>query len=96
MATTVEDAVFAFVGAVGVFSILVALVNLAKEKFGVALVGLFVVPVGLVGALRLAKPGSLWARFYGTHKRSRAAARFGEPAAPAPRPAPGQSAAGSG
>jgi hypothetical protein len=96
VATTVEDAVFAFVGAVGVFSILVALVNLAKEKFGVALVGLFVVPVGLVGALRLAKPGSLWARFYGTHKRARAAARFGEPAAPAPRPAPGQSAAGSG
>ena len=96
VATEVEDAVFAFVGAFGVFTILVAVVNLAKEKFGVALVGLFVVPVGVVGALRLAKPGSLWARFYGTHKGARAAARFGEPAAPAPRPAPGQSAAGSG
>ena len=53
VATAVEDAVFAFVGAFGVLTILIALVNLAKEKFGVALVGLFVPPVGLVGALRL-------------------------------------------
>jgi hypothetical protein len=95
VATAVEDAVFAFVGAFGVFTILVALINLAKEKFGVALVGLFVVPVGLVGAFRLAKPRSLWARFYGTHKRARAEARFGESPTVASRPAPSQSAAGS-
>ena len=34
VATEVEDAVFAFVGAFGVLTILVAVVNLAKEKFG--------------------------------------------------------------
>jgi hypothetical protein len=97
VATEVEDAVFAFVGAFGVFTILVAVVNLAKEKFGVALIGLFLPPVGLVGAFRLARPHSLWARFYREPKRARARARFGEPALPsAPRPVPSQSAAGSG
>jgi hypothetical protein len=97
VATEVEDAVFAFVGAFGVFTILVAAVNLAKEKFGVGLIGLFLPPVGLVGAFRLARPHSLWARFYREPKRARARARFGEPAVPsAPRPAPSQSAAGSG
>ena len=95
VATAVEDAVFAFVGAFGVLTILFAVVNLSKEKFGVALIGLFVPPVGLVGALRLAKPGSLWFRYYGEPKRARSRARFGEPP-PAPDPAPGQSAAGSG
>ena len=60
-------------------TILIAVVNLAKEKFGMALIGLFVPPVGLVGALRLAKPGSLWARFYRERTRARARARFGEP-----------------
>jgi hypothetical protein len=97
VATAVEDAVFAFVGAFGVFTILVALVNLAKEKFGMALIGMFLLPVGLVGAFRLARPRSLWARFYGKHKRDRARTRFGEPAPPPVAPAaPGQSAAGSG
>ena len=96
VASAVENAVFAFVGAFGALTILIALVNLAKEKFGVALIGLFVPPVGLVGALRLAKPGSLWARYYGERKRARSRARFGEPPPPAPGPAPSQSTAGSG
>ncbi len=101
VATEVEDAVFAIVGAFGVVGILVALVNLAKEKFGIALVGLFVPPVGLVGALRLGRPNSLWARlFYRENQRARAKARFeGKRASdqPAePRPAAGQSAAGPG
>ena len=96
VATAVENAVFAFVGAFGALTILIAVVNLAKEKFGVALIGLLVPPVGLVGALRLAKPGSLWARFYRERTMARARARFGEPPPPAPGPAPSQSAAGSG
>jgi hypothetical protein len=87
--TEVEDAVFALVGAFGVITILLVVVNLAKEKFGMALVGLFIPPVGVVGALRLAKPRSLWARLYGERKQARARARFGEPASPPPRPAPG-------
>lgn len=100
VATAVEDAVFAFVGAFGALTILIAVVNLAKEKFGVALIGLLVPPIGLVGALRLAKPGSLWARFYRERTMARARARFGEPAPPpASGPAPSgstQSPAGSG
>jgi hypothetical protein len=99
VATEVEDVVFAVVGGFGVLAILVTVVNLAKEKFGMAVAGLFIVPVGLVGAVRLARPHSLWARlFYRERKRARARARFGlEPTEPAPKgqPAAGQSAAGS-
>jgi hypothetical protein len=79
VATEVEDAVFAVVGFFGATGILLALVNLAKEKFGLALLGLLFTPVGLVGALRLGRPRSLWARlFYSERKRARAAARFGD------------------
>ena len=101
VATEVEDVVFAIVGALGVFAILVALVNLAKEKFGMAIVGLFVLPVGLVGAFRLGRPRSLWARlFYRDDRQARSGERFGdEPAGDRSvqaRPTAGQSAAGSG
>jgi hypothetical protein len=101
VATEVEDAVFAIVGAFGLGAILFAVVNLAKEKFGMALIGLFVPPVGLVGAFRLGRPHSLWARlFYRSDRRkARARERFSKKSArePAePRPAAGQSAAGSG
>jgi uncharacterized membrane protein YuzA (DUF378 family) len=80
VATAVADVVFAIVGAAGVVSILFAAVNLAKEKFATATIGLVIPPVGLVGALRLAKPRSLWARlFYGEEKQARSAARFERP-----------------
>src|SRR5207247_2112531 len=78
VATEVEDAVFAVVGFVGFLGILLAIVNLAKEKLGVALIGLVFGPVGLVGAFRLGKPHSLWARvFYREAKLARARERFG-------------------
>jgi hypothetical protein len=51
-------------------------VNVAKRKYGTAVAGFFFMPVGLVGALRLAKPGSLWARRYSREKRAKAEARF--------------------
>ena len=52
------------------------MVNVAKEKFVTAAIGLFVSPVSLVGAFRLAKPHSPWARvFYGDKKLTRARAR---------------------
>jgi hypothetical protein len=76
VASTVEHAVFAAVGALGVSTILIAIINLAKEKFGMAVFGLIIPLVGLVGAVRLAKPGSLWARIYSDKKRARAQARF--------------------
>jgi hypothetical protein len=78
VATEVEDAVFAIVGFFGAMAILVALVNAAKEKFGMALAGLLIWPVGVVGAFRLGKPHSLWARFFyrSEAKRARARERF--------------------
>jgi hypothetical protein len=101
VATEVEDAVFAIVGAFGLLAILFALVNLAKEKFVMALFGLFVVPVGLVGAFRLGRPHSLWARLFyrSERKKERARERFSKRTVKKtaePRPAAGQSAAGSG
>ena len=78
VADSVAGAVFAVVGFFGAGAIVMATVNLAKEKFGMAAVGLFIPPVGIVGAFRLGKPGSLWARtFYRSErKRARATARF--------------------
>lgn len=59
-----------------------SLVCFAKERVTHGLVGLFVLPVGLYAALRLAKPTSWWAgRFYGERrprKQARAEARFAD------------------
>ena len=101
VATEVEDAVFAIVCAFGLLAILFALANLAKEKFVMALFGLFVPPVGLVGAFRLGRPHSLWARLFyrSERKKERARERFSKRSVKntaEPRPAAGQSAAGSG
>ena len=46
-----------------------ALVNVAKEKFGMALFALLVPLVGIIGALRLAKPNSLWAKLFYRHRK---------------------------
>jgi hypothetical protein len=79
-ATTVEEGVFAIVGAAGVIGILLALINVSKEKFGIALLGLVVPLVNLVGAFRLAKPHSLWAKLFYRHgKRERSEERFRGP-----------------
>jgi hypothetical protein len=75
-ASSVGDDVFALVGALGVSGLVFAIVNASKEKFGVALVGLPFPLIGLVGAFRLGKPESLFARSYGTRRLERAKARF--------------------
>jgi hypothetical protein len=74
-------AVHAIVGFFGLAGLVLAAVNFAKEKFGIGAVGLFVWPVALVGALRLGKPGSPWARLFYRRdkKRERSVERFGEP-----------------
>lgn len=109
VAGDVEEGVVAVVGSVGLLGIVVAFVNVTKEKLGMALLGLPIPLVGLVGALRLARPHSLWSRLvYSESKRARARARFegrerswpfnrrtGEPGDPA-GDADSQSAAGSG
>ncbi len=77
VATAVENEVFALVGSFGALVAVAALVNAAKQKFGMALAGLFVWPLGAVGAVRLAKPGSLWARLlYRGRKLERARERY--------------------
>ncbi|MFB9465106.1 hypothetical protein [Streptomyces cinereospinus] len=56
---------------------LVSLVALAKGKFRLAILGVIVPFVALFGALRLARPGSAWARrFYRRRPRARARARL--------------------
>lgn len=55
-----------------------ALVCFLKSKFATGLIGIVVPVVALVGALRLAKPGSVWARRrYHEQKLERAHRRFG-------------------
>jgi hypothetical protein len=77
VADTVERGVFAIVGSAGLIGVIIALINAAKEKWWTALATLFIWPVGVVGAVRLAKPTSLWAHhLYGEGKRERARARF--------------------
>jgi hypothetical protein len=76
-AVHVEDAVFAVVGTVGILGIILALVNAAKEKFGMAIWSILVPVVGLVGAFRLAKPHSVWAKLFYRHgKRDHSEQRF--------------------
>jgi hypothetical protein len=63
------------------FNVGLALVSFLKGKLPLGMAAIFVPVVGLVGAFRLAKPRSLWAKwFYGSRpaKRERAAARYGE------------------
>jgi hypothetical protein len=61
-----------------------AVVCFFKGKTWAGIVGLFVPVVALVGAVRLAKPGSRWARRYGDKKRQRADGRFSEAPVPSP------------
>ncbi len=65
LADSVGDTVLGAVGFWGLVGIALALVCAAKEKFWTAVGSLLLWPIGLVGALRLAKPHSFWAhRFY--------------------------------
>lgn len=55
-----------------------SVICLLKGKIASGLVGLLIPFVGMIGAIRLAKPSSYWARrFYGATKTERARARFG-------------------
>jgi hypothetical protein len=59
-----------------VFNLAVALFALMKGKVWTGLIGLFITVVAVVGAFRLARPGSPWARRrYDEHKLARAARR---------------------
>jgi hypothetical protein len=70
------------------FILALGVTAMLKGKYVLAAVGILLpIWVWPVAAVRLAKPGSLWARsFYGEVKMARAAARYGLEAAPAPDP----------
>jgi hypothetical protein len=70
-ASSVEDEVIALVGAVGAVGIAFFLINIAKEKFGMALLGLVVPFVGPIAAFRLGKPHSLWSKLFYRHGKLR-------------------------
>ena len=58
-------------------NVVLALATFAKGKLTRGLLAVFVPGVGLIGALRLAKPGSLWARrFYDDQRHQRTRARY--------------------
>jgi lysyl-tRNA synthetase class 2 len=87
MIISVETGVFAGIGAVGLVAIVVGLVNASKDKYWMAGVSLLFWPAGLVTAVRLAKPHSLWARVAykdrwcfprGDSKLERSRARYAE------------------
>jgi hypothetical protein len=79
----VEHWVRAFVGAVGLLGIALAVVNATKEKLWWALASIVLPLVGIPPAIRLAKPRSVWARlFYREDKLARSRERYGV-AAPA-------------
>jgi hypothetical protein len=77
LTTQVADEIQAIVGAIGLVGAILALVNAAKEKFGMAIWSILVPVVGIASAFRLAKPHSLWARlFYRHDKKERSEERF--------------------
>lgn len=78
--TEVADEVQAAVGGVGVLGIILALVNAAKEKFGMAIWSVVIPVSGVPSAFRLAKPNSVWARLFYRHgERERSEERYAGP-----------------
>lgn len=68
-ADSVETEVFAVAGVGGFFGLGAALLNASKEKFGMALISLLAPGIGIIGALRLAKPNSIWAKLFYRHSK---------------------------
>jgi hypothetical protein len=83
VAKGVEDAIVSVAGSVWIITIALVIVNFTKEKFVTGVVGLFVPVVALVGALRLGRAHSPWAKwFYSDEKKAKAAHRFEREQAP--------------
>jgi len=75
--TKVADEIQAIVGTIGVVGVILALLNAAKEKFGMTIWSILVPVVGLVTAFRLGKPHSVWAKLFYKHgKKRRSEERF--------------------
>jgi hypothetical protein len=64
------------------FNLVVAIIAILKGRIVLGVVGLFIIPVGLFGAIRVAHPTSPWARRRypaGCRRMIRAEHRFGDP-----------------
>jgi hypothetical protein len=58
-------------------AIVLSVITCLKGKLTLGLLSIFLPPVGLVSAIRLARPGSIWAQlFYGPDKIARSQERF--------------------
>ena len=82
--TEVADEVQALVGSIGLLGVILALVNVSKDKFGMAILSVLIPIAGIPSAFRLAKPHSVWAKlFYRGDKQKRSDERYagsrGEP-----------------
>jgi hypothetical protein len=76
----------AAIGSGVVLQLVSSLVNVAKGKYASAALAVVFPFVGLFGALRLARPRSLWARFYGQDKLAKTEARYHERVPPVSQP----------
>ena len=77
MTTEVKDVIQAVVGTIGLIGVILALINTAKDKFGMAIWSILVPIAGVASAFRLAKPHSVWAKLFYKHgKRRRSEERF--------------------
>lgn len=76
LADGVENYTFHVVGWSGLVTITAIAVNVSKEKFGIALMGVLMAPIAWVGAFRLGRPTSVFARRYSGDKMRRAHQRF--------------------
>jgi hypothetical protein len=76
VAVGVEEQVEEFVAGAGVFGVAVALINAIKGKPFMAVATFLIVPVGIVGAVRLAHPRSPWARLYSEQRLAKATTRY--------------------
>jgi hypothetical protein len=74
-ADTVGTDVERLIGTAGALGVVLALINAAKEKFGMALLGFIVPGVHIVGAVRLGKPRSVWAKLFYRGKKLRESKR---------------------
>jgi lysyl-tRNA synthetase, class II len=70
-ADNITNGAFAAVGVAGAIALGLALVTAAKGRLLLAAFAVLLWPVGVIGATRLAKPGSLWARWFGTGTKRR-------------------------
>jgi hypothetical protein len=74
-----HDAGYAAVAVAVVVHITLTVICLLKGKLTTGLVGLPIPFLSFIGAIRIAKPSSFWARrYYGDRKMAKADARFGE------------------